>query len=398
MSQSDRELPDWLSEFVENTKWGEAPLPVYFWVGAATVAAALRRQCWIDMGTFVWRPNLYTLLVAPPGIIAKSTTADMGFRILRKIPSIKFGPATITWQALYDAFAEVGEEFTTPDGENHFQFPLTIVSSEFGITLNTKDTEMIDQLVHIWDGYEMSKRTRKDGELRISDPCLNMIACTTPDWIAGNFPRYLIGGGLTSRMIFVYADAKARYIAYPQDHMPPDYKERQEKLLRDLERISLMTGPFTLTKDARDWGSDWYEDFHKTQAPKMDKHLIGGYIARKQTLVHKISMVLSASASPDRIITRTTIERAVGLLSQLEKDMPKVFSQIGMTAEAAAGDRIVELLKRYGGKMPFTLLYRTMHKDFPDPNKFDQVLVGLQDAGYIGLSRATGEIYITGDS
>lgn len=392
-----RELPDWLTEFVENTKWGEAPVYFYFWVGVATIAAALRRQVWLDMGTFIWRPNLYTLLVAPPGIIAKSSTSDLGMRLLRKVPGIHFGPSTLTWQALYDAFAEVGEEFQVSPTETQMQFPLVINSSEFGITLNPKDNEMIDQLVHIWDGVEMKKRTRKDGELLIPAPCLNLIACTTPAWIAENVPQYLIGGGLTSRMLFVYGDKKARYIAYPQDYMPPDYRQRQDSLVRDLERISKLVGPFTLTQDAKAWGREWYEDFHRNQATKLDSALLGGYIARKQTLVHKVAMCLSVSQGDSLVIDRPILERAALLLTELENAMPLVYSQIGMTAEASAAKQVLAFLDRYGGEAPFVLVYRYMHKVFPDPQKFDSILEGLMDAGYIRISRETGKIYKAGD-
>ena len=136
-NMASRELPDWLTSFVSASEWGEAPSYFYFWVGVATIAAALRRKVWLDMGEFVWYPNLYTLLVAPPGVIQKSTTADIGMTLLAQVPGIHFGPSTLTWQALYDAFAEVGEEFDVP-GENRtlLQFPLVINSSEFGITHN----------------------------------------------------------------------------------------------------------------------------------------------------------------------------------------------------------------------------------------------------------------------
>jgi hypothetical protein len=58
MTETKRELPDWLSEFVANSQWGEAPVYMYFWTGVSTIAAALRRKVWIDMGNFVWYPNL----------------------------------------------------------------------------------------------------------------------------------------------------------------------------------------------------------------------------------------------------------------------------------------------------------------------------------------------------
>lgn len=388
MSIHDRETPDWISEFVRNTQWGEAPQYMYFWVGVGTVAAALRRRVWIDMGTFEWYPNLYTLIVAPPGVVQKSTTADLGFlRLLQKLPTIRKGPATLTWQALYDAFAEIGEEFEYK-GELFTQYPLVISSSEFGITLNPKDTEMIDQLVHIWDGREMHKRTRKDGDLRIPTPCLNLIACTTPSWIAENVPKYLIGGGLTSRMLFVYADTKSRFIAYPKEHLPSDYKQRNERLVRDLERISQLVGEFTLTKDAKEWGTEWYEHFHKVEAKQIDATLLGGYIARKQTLVHKVAMCLSASQGDSLIIDRPTLERSVALISELEAQMPLVYSKIGSTRESAAGEQILAFIDRYNGSVDFNLLYRYMHKEFPDVVQFEKVLTGMLEAGYIVIDPA----------
>lgn len=385
-----RETHDWLTSFVDGAKWGEAPIYMYFWVGVATIAAALRRKVWMDMGEFTWYPNLYTLIVAPPGIVAKSTTADIGIKLLEEVPGIHFGPATLTWQALYDAFSEVGEEFQIPGLDRmETQFPLVINSSEFGITLNPKDTEMIDQLVHIWDGRKMSKRTRKDGELIIKTPCLNLIACTTPSWIAENVPQYLIGGGLTSRMLFVYAEKKERYIAYPKDHMPPDNDKRRAILTRDLERISQMCGEFQLTPDAKAWGCEWYEHFHKVEALQIDKTILGGYIARKQTLTHKVAMCLSASAGDSLIITRQMLERAVSLVSELEQHMPYVYSKIGMSDGANASLQIIAFLDRYNGKAPFTLLYRYMHKYFPKVEDFETILTGMMEAGLITIDRAS---------
>lgn len=386
-----RELPDWLTEFVENSKWGEAPVYMYFWVGVSTIAACLRRQCWLDMGTFKWYPNLYTLIVAPPGIVQKSSTADLGMRLLREIPGIHFSSATLTWQSLYDAFAEVGEEFEY-NGEMLKQFPLVINSSEFGITLNPRDTDMIDQLVHIWDGHSMSKRTRKDGELIIPNPCLNMIACTTPSWIAENVPQYLIGGGLTSRMLFVYAEEKAQYIAYPQDHIPKDYAQRQQKLIRDLERISQLKGEFILTPEAKKWGTDWYRHFYEVEAKKIDKTLLGGYIARKQTLTHKVAMVLSASRGDSLVIDADLLNRAIMLVTKLEENMPLVYSKIGMEKGANASQQVLAFLDRYDGEAPFALLYRYMHKLYPDVQEFEKVLEGMLEAEMVAINRQTKTI------
>lgn len=391
----ERENHDWLTEFVSATKWGEAPVYFYFWVGVGTIAAALRRRVWVPMGTFQWYPNLYILLVAPPGVIQKSSTADLGLvHLLKNVPGINFGPSTLTWQALYDAFAEVGEEIDLGPQLMVTQHALVINSSEFGITLNPKDTEMVDQLVHIWDGREMHKRTRKDGLLVIPTPCLNMIACTTPAWIAENMPRYLIGGGLTSRMVFVYGEEKARYIAYPFKHMPPDYAERQGRLVRDLERISQMKGAFTLTKEAIEWGEAWYEHFHKYESKKLDPTLIGGYIARKQTLVHKVALILSASQGDSMLITLDDLKRAEGIITELEVNMPLVYSKIGMTKESSMAEQVISFLERYGGKAPWSLLFQYMHKTFPKVEDAEDIIRGMIEAGYININRGEKMVHL----
>lgn len=378
--------PDWLTEFVKHAEYGEAPQYVYFWVGIATIAAALRRQVWIDQKTFCWYPNLYTLFVAPPGIIAKSTSTALGMKLLEDMPGMHFSSSTITWQALYDAFLGVGEEF---EWENKVfrQHPLIIHSSEFGTTLNPQDTEMIDQLVHIWDGGRMSKHTRKDGEIIVKEPCLNIIACTTPDWIAGNVPQYLIGGGLTSRMLFIYADKKVRYVPYPDDIIPPGYDIWRKSLSHDLEIISSLKGEFLITPEARAWGGNWYSYFFEHEARKLDATLLGGYIARKQTLSHKVAMCLAASQG-SMIITAPILERAVLLVTELEKHMPFVYSKIGMEAGANAAQQVLAYLDQYGGEAPFDLLYRYMHKKYPDPMEFEKILGGMLDAKYITIDKS----------
>src|SRR6185369_14226993 len=89
----------------------EAPRQMYFWTGVSTLAGVLRRKVWIDQAYFTWYPNFYIVLVAPPGIVSKSTTANIGMNLLHQVPGVKFGPDIVTSQALVSAFAESAETF-----------------------------------------------------------------------------------------------------------------------------------------------------------------------------------------------------------------------------------------------------------------------------------------------
>src|SRR6185369_15058703 len=133
---------------MDYASFSEAPKHMHFWTAVSTIAGALRRRVWLDMGYFRWHPNFYIILVAPPGIVSKSTTASIGMSLLRKVPDIKFGPDVVTWQALVTGFAESTEGFEL-DGSFHTMSAITIESSEFGNLLNPQDKEMIDLLVNM---------------------------------------------------------------------------------------------------------------------------------------------------------------------------------------------------------------------------------------------------------
>ena len=282
-----RHYDNWISAFMEYASFSEAPKHMHFWTAVSTMAGALRRQVWIDMAYFRWFPNFYIILVAPPGIVSKSTTAGIGMSLLRKVPDIKFGPDVVTWQALVTAFAESTNSYEL-QGEFHAQSAITIESSEFGNLLNPQDKEMVDLLVSLWDGKQgaFEKKTKGSGNDVIENPWINLIACTTPSWIAGNFPEYMIGGGFTSRCIFVYAEKKAKYVAYPSEFVPTDMRERAQKLVEDLCQISLLKGEYKLTNDAREWGRAWYETHYAAKHIHLDDERFGGYLARKQTHNH----------------------------------------------------------------------------------------------------------------
>ena len=350
-----RRLKNWLSSFAEYARFGEAPDNTLFWTGVSTIAGALRRQVWIDMGYFKWVPNFYVILVAKPGIISKSTTANIGMNLLRQVQGIKWGPEVVTWQSLVQGMAEARESFVDPDtGEFIDMSAITICSDEFGNLLNPQDREMVDIFVGLWDGKEgtFEKKTKSSGNDAIVNPYINIIACTTPAWISGNFPEYMIGGGFTSRCVFVYADKKRQLVAYPKRNMDKGGSDRilqlKADLVHDLGAIACMAGEMTLTEEAYVWGEQWYEKHWSTRHRHLDPDQFGGYLARKQTHIHKLAMVLSAAQDDSRIITPQTLELAANLTTGLEADMNMVFSKIGQNEVTRLAAQLVEIITREG--------------------------------------------------
>ena len=380
---SQRYYSDWLKGFVEYASFGEAPLTMYFWVGVSAVAGALRRRVWIDQGFFRWLSNFYIVLVAPPGIVAKSTTASIGMNLLREVPGIKFGPDVVTWQALVQSLAASTEMFPL-GGQFYPQSAITIESSEFGNFLNPNDREMVDVLVSLWDGKQgaFTKITKTQGSDEVVNPWVNIVACTTPAWIAGNFPEYMIGGGFTSRCIFVYAEEKRRYVAYPSEHLPKEFLEMRRKLIADLERISLLAGPYSIDSEAIKWGEQWYENHYKNRPPHLNNERFGGYIARKQTHVHKLAMVLAASRRDELVIKLEELQAADQLVSALEVMMPKVFAHIGRTEVSKQMEQLLSTIRAHG-EIDQTELHKAVFHILPSVVEFEAALRSLRAAGFV---------------
>ena len=372
-----RYFDDWIAAYLEYCRFSESPDKFHRWTAVGTVAGALRRQVWLDMGYFQWTPNFYIIFVAPPGIVSKSTTINIGMNLLRELEDIHFGPDAVTWQALARALAESRQAFEVEPEVFHVQSAITIASSELGTFFNPHDREMVDMLVSLWDGQPgvWRKLTKTSGEDLIENPWINLLACTTPAWIAGNFPEYLVGGGFTSRCIWVYGQAKRKLVAYPGLAEPDSAREElRRKLVHDLEQIASIRGPYELTPDAVAFGEAWYEHHHNeviAKASPDDRR--AGYWARKQTHLHKLAMVISAARRGDRRIIAEDLETALSWLEGAEEDALAAFRLIGMGPSQRLMQMIADLVQRRK-RVPLSQLVDVIRASGVDPHDVEGVI------------------------
>lgn len=328
----------------------EAPDHMRFWTGIATLAGAVQRHVWIDQVHFKWIPNFYIILVGPPGVVAKSTTYEVGLSLLREVPDINFGPNALTWQALIKCLADSRAVVTDKStGEELAMSCVMLASSELGTLLDPDDRQMIDAFVDLWDcRKEWWKSTISQGDLHVEHPHVNMIACTTPRWIGASMPEYMIGGGFTSRCIFCYADQKAQYIAYPKEHAKQTDLALRPQLINDLTHIAKLFGECTLTREAIEWGTEWYEAHYRNGPPQhLNGDQWGGYYSRKQGHIHKLAIILSIAESDNLQITDKHLQLANDHVTSLEQDMIHVYSFIGRSPAARSADAVMNLVLQH---------------------------------------------------
>lgn len=129
-----------------------------------------------------------------------------------------------------------------------------------------------------------------------------------------------------------------------------------------------MVGEFKLSPEARAWGTEWYSNHWKNPPKDLTNDQFGGYLARKQTHIHKLAMVVAASRSNDLIITRDALETAETFVSALERDMPRVFARVGQTDVTKGSYDLLEILRKQrkiAQMDAYKLLFRNLsYRDF----------------------------------
>jgi len=374
-----RKFANWLKAYIHFTRDSESPTPFHFWTGVSTLAGALRRRVWIDMKKFQWTPNFYVILVGPPGVAAKSTSISVGMTLLSKVPGVRFGPESMTWQGLAKDFEDAIEHvnYVRPDGTKDIAAMscLTISLTELGTFLHIDDDQLMSFLIRMWEGQKDTFRhkTKASGNVEVDNPWLNIIGATTPAWLKENFPEAMIGGGLTSRVVFVYGDKKRTLIPYPDEVIPTQEEQQlREDLITDLVEISKLAGPYQLSTFAREWGRAWYADHNNPdlRPAHLASDRYGGYLARKQTHLHKFAIILAAAKRSQLIVEEDDLKEAEQIITENERDMLKVFQSIGVVHQSRHVQEIVSIVHFNGfitskGLWSKSMNYMTL-KEFED--------------------------------
>jgi hypothetical protein len=352
------------------------------------------------MSHFQWTPNFYIVFVAPAGVATKSTSVRIGTKLLRQIPNIYFGPSSLTWQFLVKALSEAQtlvKYGKTPEGDDSY-LPMACITcaiNELGTFLQPSEAKMVDVFTDLWDAQleSWSHGTATHGSTKIENPWLNIIAAVTPAWLRENFPESLIGGGLTSRMIFVFADKKRHLVAYPGlERISEEVTLQQNDLVADLLTMSQLIGEYVIEPEGIVWGTEWYYKHWTTRPEHLSNERFGGYIARKQTHLHKLAIVLAAAQRNELIITKKDLIMANAMVTGLELDMINVFESIGTSDTAKNMHAMLMHLSVYG-KMSRDKLWQKCANTITPP-AFNEALDGATRAGYMRLYNNGGELMV----
>lgn len=326
-----------ICNFTEDT---EVPAAFAVWTGVSTVSAAMGRDCFVDQGYFVIYPNLYIVLVAGSARCRKSTAIAIADDLIKHIiPKVNVLSQKLTAEGLIGALSGmIGHEGDTE-----------IIPAAVGVVLVDELSTLIDKnafktgtialLTSLYDAKDFEYLTRGRGRELVKNPCLSILGGSTISWIKEAIPAVSIGGGFTSRIVFVYRKMRDKLVPWPV--MSSENKKRREDIIHDLNEVAKMRGSFGITPDARKMYEDEYVHFYRHSELMMDDGL-DGYANRRHHMLLKMAMIASASRRDNRLIELNDMSLAINMLRKAEESMPLIIKAL---TSKETGDIFEAILK-----------------------------------------------------
>lgn len=257
------------------------------------------------------------MFIGDAGKVRKTTAAGFGSELLEGIPFITRGPHIVTQSALMTKISESQDA------------SVYLISEEFSDLIMKSKDDMFQFLTSLFDGKKsVEATTTSRGVEFAAKPCVNMLAATTPQWVADNMPEAIIGGGFASRVIFIQEEkVRQRRMYYRDIYKQTNFDLLYDDLLADLTYIAEhIAGDFAIDEDALEFMEAWYQ---KHAEGEDDDYKLSGYYQRRPAHVHKVAMLLHIAKSDTLCLELQDFKNAISIMHGVEQNLSKVFAGVG---------------------------------------------------------------------
>ena len=304
----------------------KAGSPIHkLWAAISMVGGACERRVWARVGDYITYPNLYILLVAPPGV-GKSIINDVK-ELWNEAVEPSGGPAfhvasdSVTRASLVDELNEASS--TRLVNASHYTYhSILLPAEEFEEFLPFYDSHTISLLNSLWNNKAYHRESRRHGPARsidIRNPSLHILGGVQPAYFVAHFPPEAWTTGLARRIIMVYADVPPLRSLFDQT---PNRDVIKHHILMRLGHITELYGEVKWADSAPHELDKW----HLAGGPPTPNHSkLKSYNTTRTEFLTKLSIVSAVSRTGELIVEETDLKRAMSWLFEAEKRMPDIF-------------------------------------------------------------------------
>jgi len=334
-------LGSWIESFLEFTQILPTTDRFRIWAAIGTIAAALERKVYTVSADKALYPNLYTILVGPPGT-GKTIAIEEGRTLLHQLDKVHLAPTVTTKEYLYDLMEKTHSADVNVDtGVILEQSALSAFADEFAVFLKRGDVDFMVALSKLYDCPPLfDKGTRHHGVNDIIRPWLNIMGGATPFWLKETFTDDAFETGFPARVILVYDETPFRLDLW---NPVPARKEKAVELLRDLRQINLMKGEYLWSRAAMKFLQEWIND---GMGPKIADRKFVHYNRRRPIQILKLSMIMAASRTSELVVEEIDVQNAKVILLDAESSLGKVAKAMGSNPYKSQMDTIYAYISR----------------------------------------------------
>lgn len=328
-----RKLASWVDAFYEYTDIFPSPPLFRKWAAISAVAAVLERKVWVHTFNSNLYPNLYTVLVSPPGVgktFLTSFIQELWNELCVPIGNHYMAPSSVTRASLMDCLHEAERKLIMPQRTPSIVTfnSLMIAVNELGTLIPVYDNDFMNTLTDIYDCKRIGERKRaKEINYTLTAPQFNILTGTTPSYLNSVMPVGAWDQGFISRVILVYSGESQLKDPF---HVIEQGGKVNGELVNDLKVIGELYGKITFEQAAANALGAW----HKAKGPPIPDHpRLLHYTTRRTAMLLKLCMVASASRGNDLVVNLEDYRTALDWLLEVEAFMPDIFKSM-----AAGGD------------------------------------------------------------
>lgn len=377
----------WLGEYLKFTSGMEACTRFNFFAACCAMGAAINNKAWIQRGDEDLLPklfpNVWTILLAPPGRGHKTSTINMACNCLvAACQDVRILADKLTPEYLVKALSSPASKndmirIGPRDATGLIKAPELSVffgKQQYNMGLVSLITDLYDYREK-WVGGTIGR-----GGETLNNVCISVIGGSTPDWLMQMLPQDAFTGGFMSRFVIVeMPPAYFKKVTFPKKAEDSKWKN----IVQGLTEISVTTTGII------GWGANSqtaYESVYENCIPRGQAQ-VDAYREREAEQILKIAMLLAISLGRKEI-TGTDVFQARDIVQTLQKETNPRIERLTTHPRMQLAQEIQDLLKMHD-KLSEEELLRYVYRSLSQGER--QFYEALSVLKKIGVILATGK-------
>jgi len=350
----------WLYDYCLFTRDLEACPRFKFFTACAIMGALLSNKVWLQRGEEGLLPklfpNIWVILLAPPGRGHKTSTINMGVNCLTQAaPEVRIIADKVTPESLVKALSSTQfmNEGMIRVGMGPSDATGLIKAPELSVFFGRQqyNTGLVSLVTDLYDyREEWTSETIMRGKNVLKNVCISILGGSTPTWLQKMLPEDAFTGGFMSR--FVMCEMPAAYFKRKAFPKRSDKGGGWDHLVEGLRGMLSFGGKIEWSKEV----SETYREYYENLLPSGDVQR-DAYQEREAEQILKVTMLLTLSQG-GMTLKLDHYDLAQKIMTTLMTETEPRIEHLTTHPRMQLVQDIQELLKQFGAMKESEILKR----------------------------------------